>query len=269
MSRPLIVANWKMHKTVTEAVAALEALRARLDLLAVVDVVVAPSATGLDRAAQTVAGSRIAIASQNTHWESAGAYTGEISVAQAADAGCTYGLAGHSERRQSCGESNDQVRRKVAALLTAGLTPILCVGETFTERRAGKTEQVVAEQVTVALQGVSGGDVARLVIAYEPVWAIGTGKTATPGEAATVHGFLRRLLLSEYGDAARSVRVLYGGSVSPETVDGLLAQPEIHGALVGGASLNMSTLLAILERAAQAAPRGEKRDLTSATRSIV
>jgi triosephosphate isomerase len=257
MASPLIIANWKMNKTVTEAVHALDTLRARTDLLQAVDVVVAPSATALDRAAQIIAGSRIALAAQNCHWEAAGAYTGEISVPQLADVGCAYGLVGHSERRQAFGETNDQVRRKTAALLAAGLTPILCVGETFPERRAGKTEHVVAEQVSVALQGVSGSQVARLIMAYEPVWAIGTGKTATPVEAASVHRFLRRLIAHDHGEhVAASVRILYGGSVSPDTVEGLLAEPDINGALVGGASLNVQTLLAILERAAGAKERG-------------
>ncbi len=256
MALPLIIANWKMNKTVSEAVQALDALRARTDLLRAVDVVVAPSATALDRAAQVVAGSRIALASQNCYWEAAGAYTGEIAVPQLADVGCAYGLVGHSERRQGFGETNDQVRRKTAALLAAGLTPILCVGETFPERRAGKTEQVVAEQVSVALQGASDPQIARLIIAYEPVWAIGTGKTASPAEAASVHRFLRRLITHDHGEHAASVRILYGGSVSPDTVEGLLAEPDIDGALVGGASLDVQTLLAILERAAGVKERG-------------
>ncbi len=263
MPRPLIVANWKMHKTVAEAVRALDALRAREDLLRAVDLVVAAPATALDRAARAVAGAAIALAAQNCHWEPSGAYTGELSVPQLADVGCTYGLVGHSERRQGFGETNEQVRRKTAALLAAGLRPIVCLGETFVERRAGKTEQVVAEQASIALQGLADAQVSRVVIAYEPVWAIGTGKTASPDEAATVHRFLRRLITHDHGDAALAVPILYGGSVSPETVEGLLAHPDIHGALVGGASLNVSTLVAILERAARAGVRGSEPSLST------
>ncbi len=248
---PLVIANWKMHKTVAEAVAAVEALRSRGDLLAGVDLVVAPSATALEAVHRAMAGTPLALAAQNCHWEPSGAFTGEISVTQLADVGCTYCLVGHSERRQGFGETNDQARRKTASLLAAGLTPVLCVGETFTERRAGKTEQVVAEQVSIALQGLPPAQVERLVVAYEPVWAIGSGKTATPAEAAAVHRFVRRLLSHDYGEAAGAIRILYGGSVSPETVAGLLAQPDINGALVGGASLNVTTFLGILERAAQ------------------
>ncbi len=248
---PLVIANWKMHKTVAEAVAAVEALRTHPDLLAGVDVVIAASATALEAVHRAAAGTPLAFAGQNCHWEPSGAYTGEISVTQLADVGCTYCLVGHSERRQGFGETNDQARRKTASLLAAGLTPVLCVGETFPERRAGKTEQVVAEQVSIALQGLRPAQVERVVVAYEPVWAIGSGKTATPAEAAAVHRFVRRLLTHDYGDAAGGIRILYGGSVSPETVGGLLAQADINGALVGGASLNVSTLVGILERAAQ------------------
>ncbi|MEO5658043.1 MAG: triose-phosphate isomerase [Nitrospiria bacterium] len=252
MAKPLIIANWKMHKTVADVAAALEMLLGHRAALQEVDLVIAPPTTALDRAGRALAGSPIALAAQNCHWEPAGAYTGEVSVPQVAEVGCTYGLVGHSERRQGCGETNEQVRRKTAALLAAGLTPILCVGESFAERRAGKTEQVVAEQISVALQGLPASQAARLVVAYEPVWAIGTGKTATPAEAATVHRFLRRLIEQDHGPQAAAAPILYGGSVSPDTIEGLLAQAEIGGALVGGASLNISTLLAILQRAALA-----------------
>jgi triosephosphate isomerase len=248
---PLIIANWKMHKTVAEAVAAINALRGRADLLAAVDVVLAPSATALDAARQAIAGDRIGLGAQTCHWEPSGAYTGELSVAQLADVGCAYCLVGHSERRQGFGETNDHAKRKIAALLAAGLTPVLCVGETVAERRAGKTEQVVAEQVSIALQGLVADRVARVVVAYEPVWAIGSGKTATPAEVVAVHRFIRRLIGSDYGDAASNLRILYGGSVSPETIGGLLEQSDINGALVGGASLKITTFVAILERAVQ------------------
>ncbi len=248
---PLIIANWKMHKTVADAVAAVDALRGRPDLLAAVDVVLAPSATALDAAHRAIAGGRISLGAQTCHWEPSGAYTGELSAPQLADVGCASCLVGHSERRQGFGETNDHVKRKTAALLAAGLTPVLCVGETVAERRAGKTEQVVAEQVSIALQGLAADRVARVVVAYEPVWAIGSGKAATPAEAVSVHRFIRRLIGSDHGEAAAGLRILYGGSVSPETIGGLLDQPDINGALVGGASLNMTTFLAILERAAQ------------------
>ncbi len=271
MPPALIIANWKMHKTVAECVAAAEALRGRPDLLAAVNTVLAPSATALDAVHRTIAESRLLLAAQNCHWESSGAYTGEVSVSQLADAGCTYCLVGHSERRQQFGETNDHVRRKAASLLAAGLTPVVCVGESFAERRAGKTEQVVAEQVSIAVQGLAPAEAQRLVIAYEPVWAIGSGKTATPAEAAAVHRFVRRLLTEEYGDAAGGIRILYGGSVSPETIGGLLAQPDINGALVGGASLSVTTFIGILERAARgdsgASPLATNRATPTAARS--
>lgn len=267
MAKPLIVANWKMHKTVSDVAASIGALRARIDVLQAVDLVIAPAATALDRAGQLIGDAPLALAAQNCHWEPSGAYTGEISVPQLVDVRCTYCLAGHSERRQGFGETNEHVKRKAAALLAAGLSPIICVGETFPERRAGKTEQVVAEQVTVALHGLAPSHLARVVLAYEPVWAIGTGKTATPTEASTVHRFLRRLIEHDHGTAASAIPILYGGSVSPDTIGGLLTQSDIDGALVGGASLNVSTLLAILERAAhvdrQAPPSGSTYPMRS------
>jgi triosephosphate isomerase len=269
---PLVIANWKMHKTVAEGVAAVEALRGRADLLTSVDVVLAPPATALDAVHRAMAGSRLALAAQNCHWEPGGAYTGEIAVSQLADVGCTYSLVGHSERRQHAGETSDQARRKLTALLAGGLTPVLCVGETFAERRAGKTEQVVAEQVSIAMQGLAPAQAHRVVVAYEPVWAIGSGKTATPAEAAAVHRFIRRLLTEDYGDAAGGIRILYGGSVSPETIEGLLAQPDVNGALVGGASLNVGTFLGILERAARGisgpSPLAATRITPTAARSL-
>jgi triosephosphate isomerase len=257
---------------VAECVAAVEALRGRPDLLAAVDVVLAPSATALDAVHRAMVGSRLSLAAQNCHWESSGAYTGEIAVSQLADVGCTYSLVGHSERRQHFGESNDQVRRKTASLLAAGLTPVVCVGESFAERRAGKTEQVVAEQVSIAVQGLAPVQAQRLVVAYEPVWAIGAGKTATPAEAAAVHRFVRQLLTEDYKDAAGGIRILYGGSVSPETIGGLLAQPDINGALVGGASLNVTTFIGTLERAARgdsgASPLAANRATPTTARSF-
>jgi triosephosphate isomerase len=272
VAMPLIIANWKMHKTVADAVAAVGALRGRPDLLAAVDVVLAPSATALDAAHRAIADGRIGLGAQTCHWEPSGAYTGELSAPQLADVGCAYCLVGHSERRQRFGETNDHAKRKTAALLAAGLTPVLCVGETVAERRAGKTEQVVAEQVSIALQGLASDRVARVVVAYEPVWAIGSGKTATPAEAAAVHQFIRRLIGSDHGEAAAGLRILYGGSVSPETIGGLLDQPDINGALVGGASLTMTTFLAILERAAQrnsgALPSASSRSTPTAARSL-
>jgi triosephosphate isomerase len=269
---PLVIANWKMHKTVAESVATVEALRARADLLAAVDVVLAPSSTALDAVHRASAGTRLALAAQNCHWEPSGAHTGEVSVTQLADVGCAYCLVGHSERRQNFGETNEHARRKTAALLAAGLTPVLCVGETFSERRAGKTEQVVAEQVSIAVQGLTPAQAERLVVAYEPVWAIGSGKAATPSEAVAVHRFVRRLLTHDHGTAAGAIRILYGGSVSPDTIAGLLAQPDINGALVGGASLNATTFIGILERATQresgASPLASHRGTPTPARSL-
>lgn len=237
---PLIAGNWKMHGRRADTLALLSALKERLtaEQLRDREVVVAPPFTSLETAAQILAGSPIQLAAQNLHWEPSGAYTGEISAPMLKDLGCTYVLIGHSERRQHCGESDEQVAQKVAAAKNHGLTPIICVGETLEEREKDATLEVIARQVQGAVSSQDKTTVASLVVAYEPIWAIGTGRTATPAQAQEVHAAIRGTLASLTDrQTAEAVRLLYGGSVKAENIDNLMAQTDIDGALVGGASL--------------------------------
>jgi triosephosphate isomerase (TIM) len=239
MRVPLIAGNWKMHKTVEEA----ERLAGELvQLLAgfdEVEVAVAPPFTALHSVGAKLRASPIALAAQNMHWEAQGAYTGEISAAMFREAGCRYVILGHSERRQLFGETDEGVARKAKSALAAGLTPILCVGETLEERRQGEAFPVVERQVRGALAELEGEACRRVVFAYEPVWAIGTGQTATSGQAQEVHRHLRHVLGELDGAAgAAQVRILYGGSVKPTNAAELMAQEDVDGALVGGASLD-------------------------------
>lgn len=240
MSRtPFVCGNWKMHKTGPEAAALVAELVAGLgEVAGRVEVAVAPPFTALAAAVQAAAGSPVEVAAQDVHWEPKGAFTGEISAPMLAAAGCRYGIVGHSERRQLFGETDETVRRKAGALLAAGIRPIVCVGETLAEREAGRTLEVVDRQVRQGLAGLGAEPLAALTIAYEPVWAIGTGRTATPAIAQEVHAFVRARLAERFGSAAQVIRVLYGGSVKPENVDDLMAQQDLDGALVGGASLD-------------------------------
>jgi len=236
--KPLIVANWKMNKTVPECVDFVQEFLQFLEGGPDVDVVVSPSFTALAPAAKALQSSGVDLAAQNMHWEDAGAFTGEISPIQLRDIGCRYVIIGHSERRQYFGESDGEISRKVGASLQEGIVPILCVGETLGERDYGKTFEVIERQ----LHGGTDGSVleagTELVVAYEPVWAIGTGKTASPQEAQEVHHFIRGLLTSLFGAVvSASVRILYGGSVKPENMAPLMEMADIDGALVGGASL--------------------------------
>ncbi len=233
-----VCGNWKMFKTTGEARELVRALAPLLQGAAgKVQVAVAPPFTALSAAAEALRGSPIELAAQNCHFEPQGAFTGEISVPMLADLGVKHCIVGHSERRQLFGETDEGVRKKTAALLRAGLLPIVCVGETLQEREAGRTLEVVSRQVRGALDGLTAADVARLTLAYEPVWAIGTGKTATTAQAQEVHAAVRQLLRSLFGAAAEEVRVQYGGSVKPENAAELMAQADVDGALVGGASL--------------------------------
>jgi triosephosphate isomerase len=202
------------------------------------EVLIAPPFTALDAVAVAIAGTDIRLSAQNLHWEAKGAFTGEVSAAMLVEASCTHVIIGHSERRQLFGETNETVNKRLVAALAAGLTPIVCVGETLQERDADATVQVVERQVVAGLAGLSTADVARIVVAYEPVWAIGTGKTATPDQAQDVHATIRAQLAKQADAAtAERVRILYGGSVKPDNIDSLMAQADIDGALVGGASL--------------------------------
>jgi triosephosphate isomerase len=216
-----------------------------------VDVLVAPPFTALHAVAEAVRGSRILLAAQNMHFEKEGAYTGEVSPAMLRDAGCSHVILGHSERRQLFGESDEGVGRKARVALDHGLTPILCVGETLPERETDRTLEVVERQTAKALERLTPDETARGVLAYEPVWAIGTGKVATPQQAQEVHAFIRRLVARSHGDAvAASLRILYGGSVKPDNAAGLLSQADIDGALVGGACLKADSFLAIVRAGA-------------------
>jgi triosephosphate isomerase len=246
MRRPLIAGNWKMYKTSAEAVALAREIWAERKAPGDVDILLAPPFTSLHAVEDVVRGSAILLSAQNMHWEKEGAFTGELSPAMVKDAGCTHVILGHSERRQLFGETDEGVGKKARAAHDAELVPILCVGETLTERDGGQTQVVVDRQTRRALQDLTPEEVADSVIAYEPVWAIGTGRTATSAQAQEVHAFLRGLVKATHGESAASaVRILYGGSVKPENAAELLACPDVDGALIGGASLKAASFLAI------------------------
>jgi triosephosphate isomerase len=246
-STPLIAGNWKMHKTVAEARALAREIRQGLSPSPGVEVAVAPPYTALAAVAAEIAGSPVKLAAQEVFWEKQGAYTGAISPPMLADVGCHYVIIGHSERRQYFGETDETVNRKVKAVLEAGLCPIVCVGETLEQREQSHTFAVVERQIRQGLAALAPGQGERLVIAYEPVWAIGTGKTATPDQAQEVHKLIRDLLPEVAG--AADLRILYGGSVTPDNAKELMGQPDINGALVGGASLKAASFLGIIAAA--------------------
>ncbi|MGH7230486.1 MAG: triose-phosphate isomerase [Nitrospiraceae bacterium] len=235
----LIVGNWKMHKTATDAV---QFVRQLSELIPEpkVEVVLAPPFTALHAAAQAMPASRpFTLSAQNLYWEDQGAFTGEVSAPMLTDLGCRYVIIGHSERRQWFGDHDDGVNKKIKAAIRHGLGPILCAGESLAQREQGGTDVVVTEQVRHALEGLSHADIQMVTIAYEPVWAIGTGRAATPEQAVAVHQVLRMALAHEWGaEAGKQTRILYGGSVSPENAADLFASDEIDGALVGGACLD-------------------------------
>jgi len=236
--KSMIAGNWKMHGTPAEAVDLVESLKGLCSDVVDRDVVVAPPFPMLPVVAEHLRGSRFLLAAQNLHWEDSGAFTGEVSAPMLCAVGCTHVIIGHSERRQHFHESDDWVARKVQAALRHDLIPIVCVGETLEQRESSQTLAVTERQVRGALEELGVSDVARLVIAYEPVWAIGTGKVATPEQAQEVHAAIRRTLGELAGaDVASGLRILYGGSVKPDNVDALMAQADLDGALVGGASL--------------------------------
>lgn len=238
MRIPMIAGNWKLHKTRAEARTLIEELKGQLSGLAGVEVVVAPPFTALETTAAALAGSNMLLAAQNCYPEATGAFTGEVSPLLLKDTGCRYVIVGHSERRQLFGESDDFINRKVHALIDAGLGVILCIGETLEERESDRMFDVLRRQIRHGLKGVTPEEMPDVVIAYEPVWAIGTGKTASNEQAQEAHAFVRALLREQVGqEAAEATRILYGGSVKPGNVDGLMAQPDVDGALVGGASL--------------------------------
>ncbi|GAB6908512.1 Triosephosphate isomerase [Desulfosarcina cetonica] len=239
---PLIAGNWKMHKTGSQAVEAAHELKSRIASAQNVEVMVAPTFTALFQVAQILKGSNIAVGGQNLHWEHQGAYTGEISAEMLTDAGCSHVIIGHSERRQYFGETDETVNKKIKAALNSHLIPFFCIGESESERESGNTFSVLDKQVRDGLNGFTFDGQANLVVAYEPVWAIGTGKTASREQAQEAHQFIRGLLENLFGKAfASAVRILYGGSVKPDNVKALMEMPDVDGALVGGASLDPET----------------------------
>jgi triosephosphate isomerase len=246
--RKLIAGNWKMNKTIPEGLALVRELKALVASLPGdrVELAVAPPFVALHAVAKELEGSAVKLAAQNCHWEASGAFTGEVSAAMLEDVGCTYVIVGHSERRQFFGETDEMVNKRTRAVRGAGMTPILCVGETLAEREANRTLEVVERQVAGALKGFPGAEVAGFVLAYEPVWAIGTGRTATSAQAQEVHRAIREQLVRLYDRAtADQVRIQYGGSVKPDNAAELLGQPDVDGALVGGASLKAGDFAAI------------------------
>lgn len=248
MRLPLLAGNWKMHKTIGEAEELVKALLADLGTPANREVAVCPPFTALAAVRPLLAGTPIALGAQDVFYEPQGAYTGAISPLMLKDAGCTYVIVGHSERRQYFGDDDALVNRKLHALLANGLRPIVCVGESKPQRDAGQAEPIVVAQVQAGLAAVTGAQMSDVVIAYEPIWAIGTGDTATPADAQAMHAAIRRTLTELYGGAvAEAVRIQYGGSVKPNNVDELMAQPDIDGALVGGASLKAADFLRIVQ----------------------
>lgn len=246
MRRAMIAGNWKMHKTGQEGAHLAEALKRELAGLEDRDIVVAPPFTALESVARVIKGSNIQLAGQNLHWKASGAFTGEISGPMLTACGCQHVIIGHSERRQLFGETDATVNLRLKAALEAQLMPIFCIGETLQERKANRTWEVLTRQVVQGLQGLSEQVVAGMVIAYEPVWAIGTGLTASNEQAQEAHAFLRTLLMESYPKfVARNCRILYGGSVKPDNVNGLMSQPDVDGVLVGGASLDAASFIAI------------------------
>ncbi|MGM0575027.1 MAG: triose-phosphate isomerase [Myxococcota bacterium] len=248
--RPVIAGNWKMNTTLDEATDLASAVAERSKGVRQAEVLVIPPACFLEQVAEAVTGSPVSVGAQNMHPEPGGAYTGEIAGPMLESMGVSHVLCGHSERRQLFGESPEWVGRKVAAAHRHGLTPILCVGETLEERQDDRTEAVVVEQIDRGLAQLTAAQVSHTIVAYEPVWAIGTGHTATPEQAQEVHASIRRRLGDRFGqDVARTVRIQYGGSVKPQNAESLLAQPDIDGALVGGASLKADSFTQIVEAA--------------------
>jgi triosephosphate isomerase len=248
MRKPVIAGNWKMYKTIGESVATALALKPLVANANHREVVIAPVFTALKSVADRLEGSNIKISAQNCAAEQKeGAFTGEVAASMVRDAGCSHVIVGHSERRQYYFDSDEIVSRKTQAGLAAGLTVIVCVGETLEQRDQGSAESVVRNQLAGGLSGLTASDLDRIIVAYEPVWAIGTGRTATPEQAQEMHAFIRRVFAERHSEAAaNAIRVLYGGSVKPDNIAGLMKQPDIDGALVGGASLKAESFAEIV-----------------------
>jgi triosephosphate isomerase len=247
MRKPFIAGNWKMNMNRTSAAALAEGVAKATAAIEGVDLAVCPPSCYLETVGRAIAGSKVALGGQNMYYEKEGAFTGEISASMLCDLGCKYVILGHSERRHVLGETDADINKKVHAALAAGLTPIVCVGELLAEHEAGRTLDVIRRQFDGSLAGLSAEQMAKLVIAYEPVWAIGTGKVATPRQAEEVHLDLRKIMAERYNQkVADKVCIQYGGSVKPDNAADLLGQPNIDGALVGGASLKVDQFLGII-----------------------
>jgi triosephosphate isomerase (TIM) len=247
MRRPVMAGNWKMYKTPAETLAFFEKFRPLVDRSSHAEVVICPPFVDLPAAVWSIEGTRIQIGAQNLHWAAEGAFTGEVSAGMLRAVGCKWVIVAHSERRQYFGETEETALRKLVAAVEAGLTPIYCVGERLEEREGGKTHQVLARQMNDCACKLPPEQFSRITIAYEPVWAIGTGKVATPEIAANAHAFIRSQVRETFGDAAADAcRILYGGSVKPDNIKGLMEQDDIDGALVGGASLDPASFAAIV-----------------------
>jgi triosephosphate isomerase (TIM) len=249
MRTPVIAGNWKMFKTVHDAVVYTKEFRTMVKDATAIDIVVAPAFLAVHAVAEAARNSPVAVAAQDVFWEKEGAFTGEVSAAMVREAGAEYVIVGHSERRQYFGETDQSVNRKTVAALAADLVPIVCIGETLEQRERSETMDVIDRQIKEGLDGLTGAQVSGLVLAYEPVWAIGTGRTATSQQAQEVHEHIRGRLRAWFGgDAADACRVIYGGSVKPDNIAELIAQPDVDGALVGGASLDPRSFADIVAR---------------------
>ncbi len=248
----VIAGNWKMNKTTAEAIELANGLKRELYKVEDVEIIICPPFTALEEVSETIYESNIKLGAQNMHWEDSGAFTGEISAPMIKELGCSFVILGHSERRQLFHETNEIVNKKVKSALKHGLTPIVCVGETLQEREAQKTFDILQDQLTNSLQELSEEEILKIIIAYEPVWAIGTGKTASPEQAQEVHQFIRGLLKKRYDDeVAQEMIILYGGSVKGSNTRELVGQKDIDGALVGGASLDVKSFVEIVKNASR------------------
>lgn len=255
MRKTTIAGNWKMYKNITEAIELSNGLKRELFNLSDnenLEIILCPPFTALSETAEVISNSNLKLGAQNAHWKEEGAFTGEISCPMIKDAGCAFVIIGHSERRQFFGETNETVNLKIKTALKHGLTPIMCVGETLKEREQNKTFEVLTDHVTNGLSGLTAQETEKIIIAYEPVWAIGTGKTATPAQAQEAHAFIRQLLLKLFNkETANGLRIQYGGSVKPENISELMQQKDIDGALVGGASLTIASFAEIVKKASE------------------
>ena len=248
MRTPIIAGNWKLNNTISEAVELTTAIKHLTADTTDVEIIVAPTFTALAAVYEVIKDSNISLAAQDVYWEHSGAFTGEISPPMLKDVGCEYVIIGHSERRQFFAETNESVHLKTKAALTADLKPIICIGEQLEDREAGNTEKIIENHVSGGIKDLSAEQMLSCTIAYEPVWAIGTGKTATPKQAQDVHAYIRQLISETYTDEiANQVRIQYGGSVKPENAAELMSQPDVDGALVGGASLQAASFAQIVK----------------------